>query len=391
MPHRHLIRLRDAQHSQWLALDRAGRVLSGPTDGLPAAPAEETVVLVPSDEVLLLQAPRVARHRRQLEQAIGYAIEDQLVAPVEQAQVAVFDDAATDFVTVAVVARARLDAWLERLAAQGVVADRLLPEGWLLPATPPSLLVDGERATLRHAPAGMLCGTLSEAEGWLQVLRAQGDTRAWTLVADRTKAALPDWVGELSLRTVDVATWLAGRLVELKGDAANLLVGSYAPRRRRAQSSRLWRSVAVLLAASVLLALASMLLESWQLDRQYTQQRAQMEALLREALPGTERIVDPRAQMLGELGRRRGQAAGSGVLPMLARIAPLLAGSGRYTPEAIEFRGGTLDLTLRSADIATLDELRERIASLGFTVELGSMVPGSSGVEGKLRIRGGGA
>src|SRR5690606_266972 len=131
--HRHLIRLIDDERAHWFALDRAGRVLSGPTDGFPRTPAENTLVLVPSADVLLMEAPRVARQRRQLERALPFAVEDQLIAPVEQAQVVLLDDRGGESVAVAVVARARLDAWQARLAQHGVVADRLLPEACLLP------------------------------------------------------------------------------------------------------------------------------------------------------------------------------------------------------------------------------------------------------------------
>ena len=76
----HLIRLLPAGAAEWLALGRDGRVLAGPEPGLPAHPAERSVVLVPAEAVLLLRAPRVARQRRQLELAVPYAIEDALVA-----------------------------------------------------------------------------------------------------------------------------------------------------------------------------------------------------------------------------------------------------------------------------------------------------------------------
>lgn len=392
MPHRHLIRLFDDGRAQWLAQDRGGRVLAGPVDGLPGEAAEETVVLVSSSAVLLLQAPRVARQRRQLEQAVGFAIEEQLVAPVEQAHVAIIDDLGPDSVAVAVVARAQLDAWLARLAEHGVVPDRLLPEAMLLPYQPqPTLLLDGASATLRHADAGWLSGNVSEVPDWLALLQDHGDDRGVSVVADAAPDALGVDVDAASVSKVHISHWLAERVASLPADGFNLLTGRYTALRRRDAGVRVWRAAAVLVLAAGLLTIGSMAVERWQLDRQHAQQRVQMEALLRETLPDVQRVVDPRAQMLGELSRRRGQATGSGALAMLSRIAPLLAGSGRYTPQALEFRGGTLELTLRSADVATLDELRERITTLGYSAELSSVTPGSSGVEGTLRVRGDGA
>ena len=40
--------------------------------------------------------------------------------------------------------------------------------------------------------------------------------------------------------------------------------------------------------------------------------------------------------------------------PLLAQVAPLIAGSGMYTLDAIEFRADTLELTLRTRDVAAL-------------------------------------
>ncbi len=392
MSHRHLIRLFDDERAQWFALDRAGRVLSGPADGFPGTVADDTLVLAPSSGALLLEAPRVARQRRQLERALPFAIEDQLVAPVEQAHVALLDDGGSETVAVAVVARARLEAWLARLAEHGVSADRLLPEGCLLPHDAgPTLLLDGPVATLRHARAGLLSGTREEVADWLALLAEQGQSRPLTVVSNEAAPELPAWPPGVRTVIAEPGAYLAARAAQWPADSADLLSGAYAPKGRGVAGGRLWAWAAGLALAGIGVAALSMALERWQLDRQYAEQRAQMEALLRETLPDVQRVVDPRAQMLGELSRRSGQAQGGGALAMIGRIAPLLSGSGRYTLDAFEYRGGTLDITVRGPDVATLDELRERIATLGYAAELTSMVPGSGGVEGKLRVRGGGA
>ncbi len=386
MPYCHLIRLIDETRAQWLALDRGGRVLGGPSEGLPGTTAEQVVVLVPSSAVLLLAAPRVARQRHQLEQAIGFAIEDHLVVPVEQVQVAVMAEPDADTVVVAAVDRSVLAGWLQRLDAHGIAPDRLMPEACLLPAQP-TLLLDGATASLRYAEAGMLAGTCEEAGQWHKLLLEQGEQRPWSVLVAGQNEQVPPWTAGMDVRRIQLPTYLAERLTQLPASGYNLLTGDFAPRRQRLAGLGLWRVAAVLAIFGVLVGMTGMALERWQLDRVHAQQRAQMEALLRETVPGIERVVDARAQMLGEYNRRRGNGGGAGILAMLGRMAPLLAGSGRYTAEALDYRGGTLDLTLNTTDIATLDELRERIESLGYAVELNAMVPGPAGVEGKLRVR----
>lgn len=391
MSQRHLIHVLPDLSARWFVLEHDGRILSGPVAGLPPAPAPDTWVLVPGEEVLLLDAPRIARQRRQLEQGIGFAIEEQLAAPVEQCQVCIAAEAG-ERVTVCVTARERLDAWLAALAAQGISATHLLPDLALLPwQQGPSLLLDGERALLRHAEAGAFAGRIEELEVWLAALQENGVEAPLQVCATHAAlAALPEavraWPGGLVTQALELP--LAALLPQLEAaQGFDLLQGAYAPRQRSAGRRQLWRWAAAVGGLGVLLGLGGMALERSQLQRQHALERSRMQALLQQALPEVQRVVDPRAQLLAELKRRGGQAR-DGVLPMLARLGPVLSGSGRYTLDAIEYRSGVLDLTLRAGDVATLDQLREQAASLGFAAELTAVTPGSGGVEGKLRLRG---
>jgi general secretion pathway protein L len=383
-----LIRLLPDGAAEWLALGRDGRVLTGPQAGWPPQSAERVDVLVPAEDVLLLRAPRVARQRRQLEQAVPYAIEEQLAAPVEQAHVALGEDRGDDGIGVAVVARQRLDAWLRQLRAAGIEPDRIIPECALLPCEPgtAAVLIDGERATLRHAPDAAFAGQSRELPSWLALLAGEG--RAPTRVR---------WIGAILSAPAGLVIereepgsllrWFAAQPA-LAG-AVNLLQGTYLPRRGRDGARRLWRWAAMLAAAALIAGFAQLVLERHALMRHHEDQRVQMEQLLRSAMPGITRIVDPRAQLAAEYARI-GRGVEGGVLPLLARIAPTISGSGRYTLDGIEYRGDTLELVVRGPDVAALDSLREMLSAASLQVELTSAIPGSGGIEGRLRIRDGG-
>lgn len=387
-----LIRLLPEGASEWLALGRDGRARGEPEPGLPREKAEHVCVLVPSEDVLLLRAPCVARQRRQLELAVPFAIEDQLAAPVEQSHVALAGSARGDHIDVAVVAHARIEAWLAQLRAADIEPDRMLPEGLLLPLEEggATVLADGDRLVLRHAAAGMLAGGRGELASWLGLLAA--DARA---------PARLHWIGpspaqdaDLSLRheaTTSTLLWFASRLPRVGGEAIDLLQGRHAARRSRAGAQRLWRWAAALATLALLAAFAQLALERHQLESRHAAQRAEMEQLLRSAAPDLTRIVDPKAQLSAEFARIGRTQGGSGALPLLAQIAPSIAGSGRYTIDGIEFRGDSLELIILGADIAALDSLRETLSALSLQVELTSANPGTGGVEGRLRIRSGGA
>lgn len=389
MPATHLIRLLPDGAAEWLALARDGRVLSGPQSGLPSAAAEEVTVLVPGEDVLLLRAPRVARQRRQLEQAVPFAIEEQLVAPVESLHVALDDNADSEDLGVAVIDKQRLEHHLAPLRAAGIEPDRLLPDAALLPWQQGSatVLIEGERALLRYGTSAAFAGHARELPDWLSLIAGEASAPARL----RWIGAAPAVAPAIATEREDLGTplrWFAEQASKVA--APNLLQGAFAPRRGREGARKLWRWAAMLAGAALLLGLTHMLWEQQQLQSRYAAQRAEMEQLLRAAMPGITRVVEPRAQLAAELSRR-GSNNGEGLLPLLARIAPVLSGTGQYTVDGLEYRGQQLELIVRGADVGTLDRLRETLAASGLKVELTSVNPGSGGVEGRLRIARGGA
>lgn len=379
MSHHHLIRCLPDGASEWLSLNREGRVLAGPKPGLPGTPAERISLVLPAEEVLCLTAPRVARSQAALAQALPFAIEEQLAAQVESLHVA-FDAAGEgDNLPVAVVESARLRAHLESLAAAGLVADACHAEWQLLPGSGARVWLERGRALLCDERRA-LC--LPEAElpaldGWLA---AQG----WDL------QALPRWRagGVAAAGEQSVEAPLACLAAALSRRPFNLLQGTFAPRRRSQRQLRLWRLAAALLLAAGTLGTALPAIERAALQRHVETRQAEMAQLLQQAAPGITRVVDPVAQMRTALRQSGGS---NDALQLLGRVAPLLAGGSQTTLDAIEYRGGTLEMTVIAADVATLDSLRERLVSQGLRAELTAANPGSQGVEGRLRVVGGGA
>jgi len=389
MPHRLLIRLSADGATDWVALSRDGAVLQGPAAGLPDPGADEVVLLLPAEQVLLLDTPRIGGSRAQLAQALPYAIEDQLIAPVETQHVAFDERGDGDRIAVAVIDRARLQQALDRLRDAGLPADRAYAESQLLPHAPTALWLDPPRAVLRWAPATSLVVAIDELPAMWRLLADAGDTPAPPVLFGDA-ALLPPGIEVASHEAMpSPLRWLAARLPSVVGP--NLLQGDFRPPRRQAHALGLWRWAAGLAAAALLFALAGALIERRQLESVVAERQAEMEQLLREAVPGVQRVVDPVAQLRIEL-QRLGQANAGGALPLLGRVAPVIAGSGRYTLEAVDYRGQSLELVITAADVAALDSLRESLAALPpLQVELTSATPGSRGVEGRLRIRGGGA
>src|SRR5690606_32086199 len=293
-------------------------VIEGPRPGWPEPRQNAKVVLLlRAEHVLLLSAPRVARRSAQLRQALPFALEDQLLAPVEQLHFAMAEvPADAECVDVAVVDRAWLAARLARLAGHGLDADHALAESQCLRLTSGlAIWNDGERLLLRRATSEVASLPLADLETMQPWLEANG----WQL-----DDALPQ-----------PASWIGLARPGLVGQEIELLQGEFQPVRRARAEHAGWRWALGLAAAAVMLLLGQAWLETRALQQHVAMRNAEMADVLRATVPGLTRVVDPVAQ-LRAVAAVAGHASDSMV--WLGRIAPLLAGTQHLNLESAEYR-----------------------------------------------------
>ena len=378
---------------QWLSLDVAGRVLQGPVagpapDSAALAAATEIVVLVPAADVLLARAEVPARQREQIERALPFALEDQVLEPVENLHCAwrLEDDGSQ---SVAAVRHSTLQAWLADLAARGVRPDRMVSEAAALPQADDALavLVEDGRALIRAGRFDIAAVDAGELEAWLALAtegRGEG-TRLLLHDASRASRALSSRV---AIERVDaerpVLAWLAPGAAA--SSTVNLLSGRYAPRHRGQPVARLWRVAGALAGAVLLLALGASWLEHSRIAQRQAALDAQMRTLYRQAFPTAPALSAGGDALRFALERVRSPQGGGGALPLLKRLAPVLTASTQYTIKSMEYRNAVLEVALLADSVATLDGVRERAGSLGLSATLSAVSAGSQGTEGKLRV-----
>ncbi|MFC4818692.1 type II secretion system protein GspL [Dokdonella ginsengisoli] len=390
MPDRLYLRLAADGGLSWLRQAAGVREPASSPGAPPAsalAAAAEVVVAVPSEDVLLTEVGLSARNRTQLLQALPYAVEDQLLAPVEDLHFAAAD-VQGGRVGVAVVAKERLRGWLQHLEQAGIRPDRMLPDSLALPLADDraTALIEGGRATVRLKPWSAFACALDELPGWLAQLRAElaplevHDFRAQPALA----LAAP--VAAYHERRRDPLAFLAAA----NAAPINLLDGEFAPRHRRAGGARVWRIAAVAAAAALVLAVANLGLEVLQLSRSDAQLQTQAADALRKAFPDVDAAqlarMSPEQLMRGRVERLRGGAESGGLLTLLGRLAPVLGSSTRIQTSGMEYRNGGFELALRAPDVAAVDGVRERLAAAGLQAEVTAANPGPEGIDGRIRI-----
>ncbi len=368
------------------ALEEAGRQCTGC----------RIVVLVPGEDVTLARAVIPARNRQRVLAALPYALEDRLIPDVETLHFAPGMRESGGALCAAVIERMRMDQWIERLRAAGIVPDMLVPDTLTLPfeAGAWTVLDKGEISLVRTAAQGGF--TLDSANFALLLplsVEEAGDQRPERVVlyddAHKLAVEFPKDSGvHVEWRAVS-GSRLALMVQHFSEQAAiNLLQGDYS---RREQLGRVWRPwiPAALLLAVLLLVNAGMTVTDFvALSRENAALEKEIQAIYLDAFPEARRVVNPRAQMEQGLATLRGGGgAGGGFLALMNDAAGPLRQVENLILQRVSYHDGKLDLALVIGDLQALDRLKQQLSEqAGMTVEIQSASALNDRVEARLQL-----
>jgi general secretion pathway protein L len=367
------IQLRDSAPDGRLAYAVAGgqpglgvQAQHGTLDTLLAlAPGKRIVLFVPGIDVRLTSVQVPARQAQKILLAAPYVLEDQLAEDVDTLHFAIAADPqrrrANDPQPVAVVARARMDAWLAPLRAKNMKPDALIPETLSLP--PPEAgrwhgLAEPGRVTVRTGTfTGFAC-TLDDLAAYLQIADPEARMPLRLFVA----------------RDVEHDFTLLGRPVELlpgygsplevlvrhwrPDTSINLLQGAYSQREDWQRLARPWRLAAGLAAGWAALAFVNEGAQAFRAGQELERQEQQNLARYQALFPGETRIVNLAVQAEQQLAALRGGGARAPLFHLLDSLAAALTANSGLTLQSMQFRDGALHLSLTGTDLQALETLR---------------------------------
>lgn len=390
----------------WAVADDTGKLVGPPTGGTlsEAAAAVEgrrATLVVSGDDVLLAEAMVPGGSSARAQQAIPFALEEQLADDVDELHFALGTREKGDVWPVAVLGRETMERVVARCAEAGLRPTEVVPEPLALPlvarragdadtsgATSWTALLDGERAVVRlHRHRGF------SGEADLVPLMLDGARRD---LPEGEAAALvlhhvdPD--AELTVPPgVDVEAHLCDTPLALhaRGLATtsriNLLQGDYSPKQRFDKAWKPWRWTAALAACLALVLLGGKWLDLRRLDAREAQLDAAIAETFQQALPGA-RMQRPRRQVQAALDRI-GAGGGDTFIRRTDQIAASLATQPQTTLRSVGYRNGRFDLDLTTDELPTLDALKSELesrGSLGMTVQSANRE--DDGVRGRVRI-----
>ena len=392
--------LRLTEPASWVVVDASGGRLGPVTtgdlaDAAPLAADRRVIALAPGSEVSLAQPELPVRGGSRLAQVVPFALEEYLAGDVEAFHFAVGKVGSDGRTPVAAVEKSRLEDWLRRLADAGLAAEALYAETQCLPSNPGKIVavVDGGQLLVQEPgamPVALDAEPLTEA---FALAGLEGEDRHVQMYV-----AQEDWDGSEgmieALREVagslDVHLLPDGPLPLLAGVAAahaplSLLTGRYAPRTGwRAQWQR-WRIAAGLAAALLVFHVGA---QTYQLVR-LRMEEARLDASITEtfqvAMPGAEKMLDPRRQMQQRLGGA-GSLDAAGLLARLDGLSQVFAAAPGARVESMSWRDRRLDMRVFAPSGDTLAEMSRAAGQRGLAFDVQSTMPGAGGVSGVVSI-----
>ena len=406
----------DEDRAAWVVAEENGRLVGASAAGTLREAAEavegrRATLVVPGDDVLLARAVVPGASAARAQQAIPFALEEQLADDVDELHFALGPKEKGDVWPVAVLGRETMD----RIAARCLEADlrptEVVPEPLVLPlaeasgkgtadgaaavaaGTEPgtvrwSALLDGERAVVRlHRHRGF------SGEAELVPLMLDGARRdlpegaGATLDLYRVEPGAPLTVPpgiEIEAHRCDsaLALYAAGLAATPR---INLLQGDYNPKQRFDKAWKPWRWTAALAACLALVLFAGQWLDYRELAAREARIDAAISDTFQQALPGT-RMQRPRRQVQAAL-EAAGAGGGDTFVLRTAQIAASLATQPQTTLRSIGYRDGRFDLDLTTDALPTLDALKSELetrGSLAMTVQSANREDGA--VRGRVRI-----
>lgn len=374
--------------------DANGRVLDrGALSKLAAGTQGPPVLVLPQQLCLVDELQVQPRELRHLPRTLPWRFEEQVIEPVELLHFA-YSPVVEGRVRVTALRRDWLRAVLDDLAASGLLPRTALAECELLPWREHEWSIQisagsnaANHAVVRH---GWHRALVCDQDNIAAVLQALADEAAALprriLFCSRGKAA-EAWRDRLPGVMQGLVEFAAPAETPLPAQCCNVLQGEFAPRLPWARWWREWRVAAVLLLGVFLAQAAFTTASAWQLARGNAQLRSVIEATAAEALPGAV-IVDPLLQLRRAVVAAGGDE-GTGLLPLLTRVAPLLADSRGLRVQGLEYdqASGELQLLLESSGFAVVENLRSSLQAQGLQAELLGSTSDGNLSRSRLRIR----
>ena len=353
----------------------------------------KVVLLIPNSDVSLAEAQVPSKNKKQMLQAVPYALEETLAEDIDDLHFSIYRENDEAMIKVAIINRDRLSFWIDLLKEQDINVHSVLPamfglsiaeEGW-------AVGIDEDEAQVRQGPLNGFASSLDALDFLLPAeieeheptaLYVSGDSLRVTRVLQNHDVDIRAGISSQSINMESLKPALELNLLNnfSRGESALKNV-NWSP----------WKPVA---------AIGGLLLATWvgmfmwqnkQTSKQLEDLESQITSVYRSTIPGGK-LTDADAQlssMTSTLSRLQGNlnAASVSPLPTIARLAPLLKQFNSMSIKELGFKRNKLQVKVETPNLSMLDQFKQAAAGSQLEVVIGSSKTTADNVASTLVIQ----
>ena len=364
-------------HLLWATSDGEGKLASAAesgsfADAAAAVGGRKSIVVVPGDSVLLAEA-NVPGNSSRIQQAIPFALEDQVADDIEKLHFAVGKRDKDNNYPVAIINRDTMETLRDQFEEVSLRPTELVPEILALPKLDPdssgpvwSGLVDKSKTVVRLNGYRGFAADTDTAEIMLSGARQEYEeefSRGMLLFHTA------DAVDEPRVQDLDIETRECDSRLELyatglsSSPRINLLQGDFSYRQQLNLAWKPWVWTMVLGGVLLSLFFGSKLMDNQRLASREAELQNRITNVWTETFPSVK-ARRPVAQMKSRL-KNLGGAPSAGFTTDLAIIAAAFKTQPQSSINSIGYRPGRFDLDVSTDALPSLDKLKTEIEKAG--------------------------
>lgn len=379
----------NAEHASFILLDQqtstyrtsAGEIAVSahpkPLSELPTALiADKAIcVIVPAEDVSLMTTTLPPLNRSKLLQALPFALEDQLIDDLESLHFAI-GEPSDGQVPVAVVARTKMQQWLEQLANINIIPDQLLPATLCIPVEANHWHIQiQDIAIVRTGPYAGFAGDKDNLNELLNLALLSTTLRPelihihnYTEDAFAKKLSLSIPIQEDFIQANEMLAHMAHAAE--KYPTINLLQGTFVSKRAKLpQLNKLWRMATYLSIAFVALLFIYPAVSYFILRGKVNEINTQIATLYHHHFPEAKAIIAPRVRLEEKLAKARAQIGENRFLLLAGYVGDAMAAANNIKIKRLDYQNNQFTLQLTAASENDFSTFTDYLTQHGLRVK----------------------
>lgn len=388
-------------HACWVVLNEKDEIqqvtLVGKLHDLTEIAKDNNLtVIIPAQDVLLTQVnvPKLSQQR--LLQALPFALEDQLLTDVNDLHFAVGAYQENNAMPVAIIAKQKMQAWLNLLNEFSLSPTVMIPASLALPITDNfwQIAVKNDTAIVRiDLYSGFACDK-NNLSALLQLRLADESQKPETIqVRNYTAHPLAIELNDVKFLEANVASsqFIEDLSVCATHPALNLLQGIFRPKFNATPSKKIWRLASYAVAAWLGLGFFSNIVSFFILHHQASNLEAQIARIYKHNFPQATSMVAPKEHMMRKLDELSTQGSKNPFLLWIGYIAKSMAQIKQIRLLQLDFHSNQLNVAISAPNYESVDQFTQALTQQGLIVKQQHIEAHDNNIEGKLSITAGDA